>query len=60
MTSSDGLTERISFFVDTGTLLQPISKLQSHAHTKDATDLIHFIEKKMKKPNVSCFGPRNT
>ena len=30
------------------------------ADLKDATDFINFIEKsKAKKPNVSCFGPRN-
>ena len=56
--SSDGLTERISFFFYTGTLLQPIKIAKSHL--KGATDFINFIETtKVKKPNVSCFGPRN-
>ena len=36
--SSDGLTERISSSIDTGTLLQPISKSQK-SHLKDATDI---------------------
>ena len=57
--SPDGLTERTSSFVDTGTLLQLIS-LSQKPHLKDATDFINFIEKtKVKKLNVSCFGPRN-
>ena len=42
--SSDGLTERISSFVDTGTVPQPISKSQK-SHLKDATDFINFIER---------------
>ena len=30
------------------------------SHLKDATDFMNFIETtKVKKPNVSCFGPRN-
>ena len=57
--SSDGLTEKISSFVVRGTLLRPISKSQK-SHLNDATDFINFIEKKkVKKSNVSCFGPRN-
>ena len=57
--SSDGPRETISSFVVTGTLLQPISKSQK-SHLRAATDFINCIEKKkVEKPNVSCFGPRN-
>ena len=45
--SLDGLTETISSFVVTGTLLRPISKSQK-SHFNDATDFINFIEKKKK------------
>ena len=57
--SSDGPRETISSFVVRGTLLQPISKSQK-SHPRAATDFINCIEKKkVEKPNVSCFGPRN-
>ena len=43
-----------------GTLLQPIKKISKSQSRKDDTDFINFIETtKVKKPNVSCFGPRN-
>ena len=45
--SLDGLTETISSFVVTGTLLRPISKSQK-SHLNDATDFINFIEKKKR------------
>ena len=47
-------------FFYTGTLLKPIKKISKSQSRKDATDFINFIETtKVKKPNVSCFGPRN-
>ena len=48
------------FFFYTSALLEPIKKISKSQSRKDATDFINFIETtKVKKPNVSCFGPGN-
>ena len=52
--SSDGLTERVSSFVDTVTMLQPISKSQK-SHLKDATDFINFIERQIISEKTELF-----